>query len=84
MNERLGRSFWQWIVLLLVTFLCLYLQRNAQWLSAYPAEWVVPFTPVMNAAMNFTVDHVGWFFRAVSDGLQVPLRAIQAALQWLP
>jgi len=84
MSGGLDRTALHWVALLAFTLVCLALRNQAGWLITYPAEWVVPFTPVMNTAMAWFVENFGWIFRAISDVLDVPVRRVQAVLQWLP
>ncbi|HJK96225.1 MAG TPA: ABC transporter permease subunit [Polyangiaceae bacterium LLY-WYZ-14_1] len=54
------------------------------WAIAYPEAWVLPLTPWLNAAMDWTVEHFGAGFRAFADLLAVPMGWVRWLLQALP
>ena len=78
------RLDWIWAVLILATLALLALKDTAGWLIEYPAEWVVPITPWLNAFMQWCVDTVGPAFRAFSAAIGVPMTAVRDLLNWLP
>ena len=78
------RIDWIWAVLILATLALLALKDTAGWLIEYPAEWVVPITPWLNAFMLWCVDTVGPAFRAFSAAIGVPMTAVRDLLNWLP
>ena len=80
-SRRLG---WIWAVLILATLALLALKDTAGWLVEYPAEWVVPVTPWLNAFMAWCVDTVGPACRAFSAAIGVPMAAVRDLLNWLP
>ncbi|MGI9463546.1 MAG: hypothetical protein ACR2OM_06385, partial [Aestuariivirgaceae bacterium] len=84
MNGRLDRETAIWFALLALTLVLLAFRDQAGWLITYPADWVVPLTERLNAAMRWTVDATGGFFRGMAAVLNVPMSAVQAVLQWLP
>ena len=78
------RLDWIWAALILATLALLALKDTAGWLIEYPAEWVVPITPWLNAFMLWCVDTVGPAFRAFSAAIGVPMTAVRDLLNWLP
>ncbi len=83
MSGGLDRAMLHWVILLAMTLVFLAFRNHAQWLIVYPADWVIPFTPVLNAAMTWFVEQAGWIFRGISAVLDVPVRWVQALLQAL-
>ena len=75
---------WVWAALILATLALLALKDTAGWLVEYPAEWVVPVTPWLNAFMAWCVDTVGPACRAFSAAIGVPMAAVRDLLNWLP
>lgn len=84
MMGRIDRTTWGWIVLLAATLLMLALRGQAEWLIVYPADWVFPLKDLLNTAMAWFEATFGWIFRGLSAILDVPLKAVQVLLQWLP
>ena len=82
--DETRRIDWIWAVLILATLALLALKDTAGWLIEYPAEWVVPITPWLNAFMLWCVDTVGPAFRAFSAAIGVPMTAVRDLLNWLP
>ena len=82
--DETRRLDWIWAVLILATLALLALKDTAGWLIEYPAEWVVPITPWLNAFMLWCVDTVGPAFRAFSAAIGVPMTAVRDLLSWLP
>ena len=80
-NRRLD---WIWASLILATLVLIALRDTAGWLIEYPADWVVPITPWLNAFMLWCVDTVGPAFRAFSAAVDVPMTAVRDLLNWLP
>ena len=80
-NRRLD---WIWASLILATLALIALRDTAGWLIEYPADWVVPITPWLNAFMLWCVDTVGPAFRAFSAAVDVPMTAVRELLNWLP
>ena len=78
------RIDWIWAALILATLALLALKDTAGWLIEYPAEWVVPITPWLNAFMQWCVDTFGPAFRAFSAAIGVPMTAVRDLLNWLP
>ena len=73
-----------WVGLILAMLALLAMQDTAGWLVEYPAAWVLPITPWLNAFMVWCVDTVGPLFRAFSAAVDVPMTAVRALLNWLP
>ena len=82
--DETRRIDWIWAALILATLALLALKDTAGWLIEYPAEWVVPITPWLNAFMLWCVDTVGPAFRAFSAMIGVPMTAVRDLLNWLP
>lgn len=84
MNATVERTTVAWFALLAALLACLAMRNSAGWLITYPAEWIVPLTPRLNAAMNWFVEMYGEQFREVSAFLEYPIKGIQVTLHWLP
>ena len=52
--------------------------------ASYPANWVLPVFEWIDALTNWFDSIFQPFFRAISWGLDTPMRALQGFLQWLP
>ena len=81
---KLNREHCLWLLLLVFTLACMGLRSRADWLIAYPTEWVAPISTVLNIAMDWFIDKTGWFFRGLSAILDIPVRGAQGFLHWLP
>ena len=75
---------WLGAGLILLTLALLAVRDSAAWLVEYPAGWVVPITPWMNAFMLWCVETMGTAFRAVSAAIDVPMTLVRDLLNWLP
>ncbi len=84
MMDRIDRTTWGWIALLAATLVMLALREKAGWLITYPADWVVPLKDVLNTFMAWFEATFGFIFRGITAVLDVPLKAVQVLLQWLP
>ncbi|RKF17082.1 ABC transporter permease subunit [Roseovarius spongiae] len=73
-----------WAALLGGTVALLLASGGAGRLVVFPEEWVLPLTPILNDAMNWTVNTFGAGFRAFSTALDVPMSAVRDLLHWLP
>ena len=82
--DETRRHHWTWAALVLGTLALLALKDTAGWLVEYPAEWVVPVTPWLNAFMAWCVDTFGPACRAFSAAIGVPMAAVRDLLNWLP
>jgi len=74
----------QWVMLALLVSLGLALSPSLPWLTTYPKSWTIPVPQWINALSDAILPLVKPAFRALSAVLDWPMRAIQAALQWLP
>jgi len=83
---HIGRDTWLWLTLIALTLVLLALkaQPQAEWLYVLPKDGVVPFTAVLNDAMNAFINAFGFIFRAISAVLAVPLGWVVVVLHWLP
>ena len=75
---------WVWLGLIALTLAMLALRGTAGWLISFPADWVVPITPLLNDFMGWMVEHFGPVFRAFSAALDIPMAAVRDLLNWLP
>ena len=73
-----------WAVLIGTTIAVLAGGTRDGWMINYPADWVVPITPWLNAVMAWCVTVFGVYFRALSTLLDVPMAAVRDLLHWLP
>ncbi len=83
-NPLFGRNEYCWLLLLAFMLVCLSFRSQASWLIVYPAEWVAPIGMVLNLAMDWFINTTGWFFRGLSAILDIPVRAAQNFLHYLP
>lgn len=84
MTGRFNTGTLIWLALFAFLLVCISQRNEASWLIAFPDDWVVPITPVLNDFMKWAVENFGWFFRGVTWLLDWPIKGVQAALQWLP
>ena len=70
--------------LILATLALLAIRDSAGWLVDYPAGWVMPITPWLNAFMLWCVETTGPGFRVVSAAIDVPMTLVRDVLHWLP
>jgi len=81
---RIERDTWMWLGLIAFTLALLAVKNQAGWLIEYPKAGVLPFTTVLNDAMNWFINGFGFIFRAISNLLAMPLGWVVATLHWLP
>lgn len=81
---RIRREIWMWLVLIAFTLVLLALKDQAEWLYVLPKDGVVPFTAVLNTAMNWFINGFGFIFRTISNVLAIPLGWVVVLLHWLP
>ena len=82
--RRVDTGLLIWLAAIAFALLCLVLRQSVDWIAAYPASWILPIPKVINAFTDWFDSIFQPFFRAISYGLDKPMRAIQAVLQWLP
>ena len=58
-----------WCALIALTLVFLAVQGSAGWLVAYPEDWVVPITPLLNSFMDWCVDVFGPFILLIAHAL---------------
>ncbi len=73
-----------WLFLIVLLLLLQLLGQESDWFMAYPDEWVLPLTPVLNHGMAWMVEWTGGFFRGVAGIMEFPVYGVQQFLQWLP
>ena len=73
-----------WILVGLITAVCLYFRSKYSWLVDIPAHWRWPISDWINLGMDWFVASFKWFFRSINWLLDWPLMAAQGFLQWLP
>ncbi len=78
------RRWLLWFILIALLLLFQILGTKNNWFLAYPKGWEVPFSTVLNHAMNWVVEWFGWFFRGLADIIAIPVSWVQQFLQWLP
>jgi hypothetical protein len=74
---------WIWLAAIAFALLCLMLRQSVDW-TPHIGELDLPIPDVINAFTDWFDSIFQPFFRAISFGLDKPMRAIQAVLQWLP
>ncbi|HEY2110591.1 MAG TPA: ABC transporter permease subunit, partial [Dongiaceae bacterium] len=82
--RRVDSGLLIWLAALAFALLCLVLRQSVDWIAAYPANWILPIPDLINAFTDWFDSIFQPFFRAISFGLDKPMRAIQSVLQWLP
>ncbi len=78
------RKILLWLVLLGLAIPVLLLSQDRHWLADYPAKWTLPLAEWLQAVMGWFSETFRDLFRAVAWGLQLPMTALHASLQWLP
>ena len=78
------RRWLLWFILIALLLLFQLIGTKNDWFLAYPKGWEVPFSTVLNHAMNWVVEWFGWFFRGLADIFAIPVSWVQQFLQWLP
>ncbi|QGX98915.1 ABC transporter permease subunit [Roseovarius faecimaris] len=81
--SRPGLGPWVWLALILATVGLMMLPKGG-WLVSFPEAWEIPFTPWLNAFMDWCVDVFGPAFRAFSRVMDVPMSVVRDVLNWLP
>jgi glycine betaine/proline transport system permease protein len=82
--RRVDTGLLLWLAAIAFALLCLVLRQSVDWIAAYPPGWILPIPDLINAFTDWFDSIFQPFFRAISFGLDKPMRAIQAVLQWLP
>jgi glycine betaine/proline transport system permease protein len=82
--RRVDTGLLIWLAAIAFALLCLALRQSVDWIATYPPSWILPIPAVINAFTEWFDSIFQPFFRAISFGLDKPMRAIQAVLQWLP
>ena len=82
--QRVDSALGYWLIVLAFTTVCLLLRDDLPWIVAFPAEWVLPLSATINIAVDGAMEILQPPSRVVSILLEVPMRAVQRALQWLP
>lgn len=81
---RLEPGLLPWCGFILFSLLCLALKPHLPWLAAFPQDWTLPLAAGVNVVTDQVVGVVQPVFRAVSAMLEVPMRGVRLALEWLP
>jgi glycine betaine/proline transport system permease protein len=83
-RPRLDPGLVLWLSVLLFCAVCLVLRGAAPWLALYPADWVLPIASGVDSVSTTIAEFLKPTFRAIALLLEIPMRAIQAVLQWIP
>ncbi len=73
-----------WLAVLAFVVACLAFAGALPWVTAYPPDWNLPFADWINVANDRFVQIFQPVFRGIAWALDGPMRALQAALQWMP
>ncbi|MDA7792311.1 ABC transporter permease subunit [bacterium] len=84
MRFSLDRDIMGWLGVIVITLALIGAQDHLKWLATYPKDLIVPFADVLNAIMNWLVEHVGWLFMGLSWLLEWPIKGVRWVLQALP
>ena len=82
-----GNAAWniiQWLVVIAITFACLALQSEWNWLSKFPKAWHLPFSDWLNVIMEWMIENLGWLFRSISWLLEWPIKGVRWVLNSVP
>ncbi|HXQ39922.1 MAG TPA: ABC transporter permease subunit [Candidatus Udaeobacter sp.] len=82
--RRLDPGLAIWIAVFAFTALCLAFSGAIPWLSSYPSSWLLPVSDWIDVGTDWFDNIFQPFFRAISWGLDTPMRGLQGFLQWLP
>lgn len=77
-------GFVLWLTVMLFCVACLLLRNTQPWIAAYPADWLLPLSPSINVTADWLVRSMKPLTAVLTVLFDVPMRAVQAALQWLP
>jgi glycine betaine/proline transport system permease protein len=77
-------GFLPWLILGAGALACMLIAQIVPWLTEYPETWIVPFADTISAISSWFVDNFKWVFRAISAAIDIPMRAVQQLLHWLP
>jgi glycine betaine/proline transport system permease protein len=83
-TRRIDTGLLLWLAALAFTLLCLWLRQSVAWVGLYPPDWNLPIADLINSFTDWFDSIFQPFFRAISRGLDAPMRGVQAVLQWLP
>jgi glycine betaine/proline transport system permease protein len=75
---------WPWIVVILVSAICLLLRDKVAWLNQLPSDLVIPVADWINIYMDWFIATFKWLFRSINWLLSWPMNGAQDLLQWLP
>lgn len=73
-----------WLGIGVVTLVLFALADDLAWVAKYPKQYVVPLGPWIDTAMDWVVDNLSWFFRAVAWVLDLALISLREVLYWMP
>lgn len=73
-----------WIAFLSFTVVLMLMPSAADWLLEFPESWILPISVWLNGFMDWFVAQFGAAFRAFSEIVDVPMRAVREFLNWLP
>ena len=82
-----GNATWnviQWLVVIAITFACIALQSEWNWLSKFPKAWHLPFSDWLNVIMEWMIENLGWLFRSISWLLEWPIKGVRWVLNSVP
>lgn len=74
----------QWLVVIVVTLICVTYQDQWAWMQAFPEAWQLPFSDWLNAIMDWMIKYLGWLFRGISWILEWPIKGVRWILHTLP
>ena len=77
-------GFAPWIVVIVVTGICIAFQKQLPWLGKFPADLVIPVATWVNLFMDWFIGAFKWLFRSINWLLEWPMAWSQGILQWLP
>ncbi len=78
------RAWPHWAALFLICLAAVAAAPALPWLSSYPDSWTLPVTDWINALLMPVFQVLQPVGRAIALALDLPLRGLRAALEWLP
>ena len=73
-----------WVIVILITIICLSFQNQYSWIKEYPQEYILPLSLWMNSGMDWFVEWFGWIFKSISWFLEWPIKFVRNLLHLLP
>jgi glycine betaine/proline transport system permease protein len=83
-SPRIDTGLIIWLAVFAFVAACLAVRTVLPWIAVYPSGWILPLADGINMVADWFVGVFRPVFRGISWALDGPMRAIRAALEWLP